>query len=73
MIVVSQDRMSVCNTFDFTISDKGFCGKHTIVNRLDGLTYGSYTLSTCKKIIRDIFEDFARFPNGVYQFPEYDD
>lgn len=73
MIVVSQDRMSVCNTFDFTVSFADASGKYRIVNKLDGQVYGSYKMSTCKKIIHDIFEGFGIFPNGTYRFPEYDD
>lgn len=46
---------------------------YEIVNKLDGQIYGSYRMSTCKKIIHDIFEQFGRSPNGTYRFPEYDD
>ena len=72
MIVVSQDRTSVCSTFDFTISFSDEIGKYRIVNKLDGQIYGSYKMSTCKKIIHDIFEQFGRFPDDTYRFPEYD-
>ena len=72
MIVISQDRTSICNTFDFTISFSDASGRYKIVNKLDGQVYGSYPMSRCKKIIHDIFEQFGRFPNGTYRFPEYD-
>ena len=36
MIVISQDRTSVCNTFDFTITFSDASGKYKIVNKLDG-------------------------------------
>ena len=73
MIVVSQDRMSVCNTFDFTVSFADASGKYRIVNKLDGQVYGSYKMSTCKKIIHDIFQACAGYSDASYRFPEYDD
>lgn len=73
MIIISQDRTSICNTFDFTISFSYESAMYEIVNKLDGQIYGSYRMSTCKKIIHDIFEQFGRSPNGTYRFPEYDD
>ena len=73
MILISQDRTSICNTFNFTISFSDASGMYEIVNKLDGHIYGSYRFSTCKKVIHDIFEDFGRFPDGTYRFPEYDD
>ena len=46
MIVISQDRTSICNTFDFTISFSDASGKYKIVNKLDGQVYGAYKMST---------------------------
>ena len=73
MIIISQDRMSVCNTFDFMIRrtdyDPGVC---EIVNKLDGNVYGTYPMSTCKRIIHDIFNECGRYAyKGVesYMFP----
>lgn len=74
MIIISQDRMSVCNTFDFMIRrtdyDPGVC---EIVNKLDGNVYGAYPMSTCKRIIHDIFNECGRYAyKGVesYRFPD---
>ena len=73
MIIISQDRTSICNTFDFTISFSDASGEYNIVNKLDGQIYGSYRRSTCKKIIHDIFQACANYSDASYRFPEYDD
>lgn len=70
MIIVSQDRMSVCNTFDFMI--RPIChgtGVCEIVNKLDGNVYGTYSMSTCREIINDIFDKCARSSVASYRFP----
>lgn len=70
MIIISQDRMSVCNTFDFMIrpTDHGL-GVYEVVNKLDGNVYGTYCMSTCREIIHDIFDKCARSSVASYRFP----
>lgn len=74
MIIISQDRMSVCNTFDFMIRHTDHDpGVYEVVNKLDGTVYGTYRMHTCKQIIHDIFETSTTY--GVdcsYRFPDYD-
>ena len=74
MIIISQDRTSICNTFDFTISLSDASGMYEIVNKLDGQVYGAYyNMSTCKKIIHHMFQACAGYSDASYRFPEYDD
>lgn len=74
MIIISQDRMSVCNTFDFMIRPTAHDpGVYEVVNKLDGIVYGTYRMHTCKQIIHDIFERSATYGvNCPYRFPDYD-
>lgn len=73
MIIISQDRMSVCNTFDFMIRPTDHDPEvYEVVNKLDGNVYGTYCMSTCREIIHDIFDKCATSSDASYSFPHYD-
>lgn len=74
MIIISQDRMSVCNTFDFMIRPTSHDPvAYEVVNKPDGIVYGTYRMHTCKQIIHDIFERSATYGvNCSYTFPDDD-
>ena len=70
MLVISKDKLSVCNTFDFILVPSSYDPDvFEITNKLDGNVYGTYLERDCKQILRR-FIDSYRCGKAVFEFPE---
>lgn len=71
MLVISKDKMSVCNTFDFTLVPSSYDPSvFEIVNKLDGNVYGTYLERDCKHVLHEIIRMYRKQANSVFEFPQ---